>query len=153
MLLLRLTEKHDRSILLGRMEIDHLTVPIRDYVAGKRFYERALRPLGLAVLLDWPDRRRAYFGVAPRPSSLWLVESTAAGSLQLSLAADDPDAVDAFHEAALAAGGRTQGEPGIRPEHTRDCYAASVLDPDGNSIEAVYRGDAATSAVRRPLAA
>jgi catechol 2,3-dioxygenase-like lactoylglutathione lyase family enzyme len=153
MCLFRLTEKHDRSILLRRMEIDHLTVPIRDYVAGKRFYERALRPLGLAVLLDWPDRRRAYFGVAPRPSSLWLVESPAAGSLQLSLAADHPDAVDAFHDAALAAGGRTQGEPAIRPEHNRDYYAASVLDLDGNSIEAVYRGDVASSAVRRPLAA
>jgi catechol 2,3-dioxygenase-like lactoylglutathione lyase family enzyme len=135
------------------MEIDHLTVPIRDYVAGKRFYERALRPLGLAVLLDWPDRRRAYLGVAPRPSSLWLVESADAGSLQLSLAADHPDAVDGFHDAALAAGGRTQAEPGTRPEHNRDYYAASVLDPDGNSIEAVYRGDAASSAVRRALAA
>jgi catechol 2,3-dioxygenase-like lactoylglutathione lyase family enzyme len=126
------------------MAIDHLTIPVRDYEAGKRFYEQALHPLGFVVLLDWPDRRRAYFGLEP-PSSLWLVESEAPGTLQLSLAAAEPHAVDAFYAAALAAGAHARDEPGIRSEYSRDYYAASVLDPDGNSIEAVYRAAAAES--------
>lgn len=136
------------------MEIDHLTVPVRDYEASKRFYERALRPLGFVVLLDWLEGRRAYFGVEPkRPSSLWLAESDAAGSLEISLAATDPAAVDAFHDAAVAAGGASRNEPGIRPEHSREYYAARVLDPDGNSIEAVFRGAVTTGSIRRRLAA
>jgi catechol 2,3-dioxygenase-like lactoylglutathione lyase family enzyme len=132
------------------VEIDHLTIPVRDYETSKRFYERALRPLGLGVRLDWPDRRRAFLGKDATPSSLWLAESQAAGTLELALAAADSDTVDAFHAAALAAGGRTEDEPGIRPEYSPDYYAARVLDPDGNSIEAVFRG---VVAARRSLAA
>lgn len=135
------------------MTIDHLTVPVRDYEASKRFYERALRPLGFVVLLDWPDRRRAYLGIEESPSSLWLVESYAAGSLELSLAAKEAEEVDAFYAAALAAGGLAQDEPGIRPEHSCDYYAALVRDPDGNSVEAVYRGAAAAAATGRRVAA
>ena len=135
------------------MEIDHLTVPVREYPRSKRFYERALRPLGFVVLLDWPDRRRAYFGFAHRPSSLWVIESDLAGSLEVSLAAADADGVDAFHAAAVAAGGRSGDEPAIRPEHNREHYAARVFDPDGNSIEAVFRGSTAARESRRALAA
>jgi catechol 2,3-dioxygenase-like lactoylglutathione lyase family enzyme len=132
------------------VEIDHLTVPVRDYAASKRFYERVLSPLGFAVRLDWPDKRRVFLGTERKPSSLWLTESEAAGSLDVSLAAVEPDAVDAFHAAAVSAGARTECEPGIRPEYNREYYAARVLDPDGNSIEAVFRG---VVAARRPLAA
>jgi hypothetical protein len=103
--------------------------------------------------MDWPDARRAYFGLPRQPSSLWLAESDAAGSLELSLAASDADAVHAFHESALAAGGRTQDEPGVRPERNRTYYAARVLDPDGNSIEAVYRGVVLEGSTSRRLAA
>lgn len=78
--LFHLTEKYGRSIL-SVMGIEHLIVPVRDYDRGKRFYERAVRPLGLVLLLDWPDRRRVYFGLEGEPSSLWVVESEAAGSL------------------------------------------------------------------------
>jgi catechol 2,3-dioxygenase-like lactoylglutathione lyase family enzyme len=132
------------------MAIDHLTVPVRSYEASKRFYESALRPLGLAVLLDWPDNRRAYFGVLHEPSFLWLVESWAAGSLDVTLMASGPEAVDAFHAAAVAAGARSDWEPAVRPEQSRDYYSARVLDPDGNSVEAVYRGEAASD---EPVAA
>ena len=128
------------------MTIDHLTVPIRDYARSKRFYERALEPLGLVVLLDWPDRRRAYFGVPGAPSFLWLAESFPAGGLEISLLAADADAVDAFYVAARAAGGERRNTPGIRAEHSGDYYAARVLDPDGNSIEAVARTAAAAAA-------
>lgn len=133
--------------------LDHLTVPVRDYETSKRFYERALRPLGYAVLLDWPDRRRAYLGIEKSPSALWLAESYAAGTLEVSLSAEDADAVDAFYAAALSAGGVAQDEPGIRPEYSRDYYAALVRDPDGNSIEAVCRGAAAAEGIRRAVAA
>ena len=132
------------------MAIDHLTVPVRSYEASKRFYESALRPLGLVVLLDWPDNRRAYFGVHHEPSFLWLVESWAAGSLDVTLMAADPDAVDAFHAPAVAAGARSDWEPAVKPEQSRDYYSARVLDPDGNSVEAVYRGEAASD---EPVAA
>ena len=132
------------------MEIDHLTVPVRDYAAGRRFFELALRPLGFTVRLDWPDRRKAFLGIDGEPSSLWLTESNASGTLQLSFAAPEPDVVDSFYAAAVSAGARTEYEPGIRAEYSRAYYAARVLDPDGNSIEAVFRG---VVAARRPLAA
>jgi catechol 2,3-dioxygenase-like lactoylglutathione lyase family enzyme len=129
------------------MEIDHLTVPVRDYEVGKRFYADALAPLGFRILLDWPDRRRAYFGVDSRPSSFWVVESTFAGALDVALALPDQASVVAFHTAALAAGARSLAEPGIRDEYSRDYYAARIADFDGNSIEAVHRAAAAATAV------
>ena len=130
-----------------------MILPVRDYEASKRFYEWALRPLGFTLLLDWPDRRRAWFGINGSASSLWLGESDAAGTLEVCLGADQPEAVDAFHAEALGAGGRSSWEPGIRPEFNREYYAARVQDPDGNSIEVVYRGEVASGAVDQSVAA
>lgn len=121
------------------MEIDHITIPVRNYELGKRFYAETLEPLGFRVLLDWPDRRRAYLGIHSEPSSVWVVESTFAGTLEVSLALPDEGSVIAFHNAAVAAGGRSLGEPGIRDEHDRGYYAARIADFDGNTIEAVHR--------------
>jgi catechol 2,3-dioxygenase-like lactoylglutathione lyase family enzyme len=132
------------------VEIDHVTIPVRSYAQSKRFYERALGPLGLAVRLDWPDKRKVFFGPERKPSSVWLAEADSAGNLAVSLAAPGPDAVDAFHSAAVSAGARTEHGPGIRPEYNREYYSARVLDPDGNSIEAVFRGAVSE---RRPVAA
>jgi catechol 2,3-dioxygenase-like lactoylglutathione lyase family enzyme len=122
------------------MEHDHLTVFVRDYSASKRFYEEVLAPLGLVTLLDWPDKRRAYFGRPGEPSSLWLVESELAGSLEIVLPAGDAGAVHSFYGTAIAAGARAEWEP----EDGSEYYSARVLDFDGNSIEVVFRGDAAT---------
>jgi predicted lactoylglutathione lyase len=121
------------------VEIDHLKVPVSDYERSKRFYAEVLEPLGFAILLEWHDKRRAYLGVPPETSSLWLVESNTTGTLEIALSAPSADAVDAFQAAAAAAGGRTLQEPGIRLEESNRYYAARVLDPDGNSIEAVHR--------------
>ena len=122
------------------MEIDHLTIPVFDYETSKAFYERILAPLGLVLLLDWPDRRRAYFGVKGAPSSLWVVESSGgAGALDVTLAAADRDEVDWFHSSALAASAESVQEPGCRGEYNRDYYASRILDPDGNAIEVVHR--------------
>jgi catechol 2,3-dioxygenase-like lactoylglutathione lyase family enzyme len=118
--------------------IDHVTIGVRDYAAAKRFYEHALRPLGFAVLLDWPDAGRAYLGVASEASSLWLMAGRAART-EISLAAADRSSVDAFFAAALAAGGTAVSAPAVRPEYTPSTYAAQVLDPDGNSVEAICR--------------
>ena len=128
------------------MKLDHLTVPVRDYEASKRFYLQALEPFGFTVLMDWQEKRRAYLGVAPRPSSLWLVESQDAGAFEVSLAVDDRDAVEAFHRAALAAGATSIHGPSVRPEHTQDYFAARITDPDGNVLEAVCRGAAVSRA-------
>jgi len=127
------------------VQIDHLTVQVSDYERSKRFYAQVLEPLGFAILLDWYDKRRAYLGVPPETSSLWLVESDVAGTLDIALAAPSAEAVAAFQAAAAAAGARTLHEPGIRPECSNRYYAARVLDPDGNSIEVVHR-TAATEA-------
>jgi len=121
------------------VEIDHLAVPVTDYERSKRFYAQALAPLGFAIRLDWHQKRRAYLGVPPARSSLWLVESASSGTLDIALSAASADAVDAFHAAASAMGARTVSEPGIRPECSDRYYAARVQDPDGNSIEAVHR--------------
>jgi catechol 2,3-dioxygenase-like lactoylglutathione lyase family enzyme len=129
------------------MDNDHLTVFVSDYSASKAFYEETLAPLGLVVLLDWPDARRVYFGPAGKPSSLWVVESDLAGGTQIALSAEDSGAVHAFFGTAIAAGGRMDREPGSRP----DSYSARVLDFDGNSLEAVYRGE--STALSSPAAA
>lgn len=121
------------------MEIDHLTIPVRSYEAAKAFYADALKPLGFEILLDWPDRRRAYLGVPPAPSSVWVVESAFAGTSDLALAVPDEASVVAFHTAALAAGARSLAEPGIRDEYSSAYYAARIADFDGNQIEAVHR--------------
>lgn len=125
------------------MELDHITVFVSDYSASKPFYEEVLAPLGLVPLLDWPDERRVYFGKPGEPSSLWLVESDLAGRLEIALPAHDPGAVHSFYGTAVAAGARTDWEPGVRPEYSREYYAARVLDFDGNSLEVVFRGEAA----------
>jgi catechol 2,3-dioxygenase-like lactoylglutathione lyase family enzyme len=137
-----------RSFYSPAVEIDHLTVPVTDYEASKRFYVRALQPLGYEVLMDWPDAQRVYLGSPQRPSSFWITVSGAAGTLEVALVASRPDAVETFHAAALAAGGRSAGAPGVRPEQSCDYYAARVLDPDGNAIEAVFRGEAAAESLR-----
>ena len=121
------------------MEVDHLTIPVRDYELGKRFYAELLEPLGYRVVLDWPDRRRAYLGIPPKPSSIWVIESVFAGAVDVSLSVTDRGIVALFHAAATAAGARSLDAPGIRAEREQHYYAARVADYDGNTIEAVCR--------------
>ena len=122
---------------VGRL-IDHVHVRVRDLEASKRFYRAALESLGLGV--TWEGER------AFSADELFVSddgEPTAA--LHLAFQAEDRDAVHQFHEAALAAGGRDNGGPGERHYHP-GYYAAYVLDPDGNNIEAVFHGPARRSA-------
>ena len=133
------------------MEHDHLTVFVRDYSTSKPFYEEVLAPLGLVTLLDWPDKRRAYFGRPGEPSSLWLVESELAGGLEVAFSAGDPGAVHSFYGTAIAAGARADSEAGVHAEQSREHYSARVFDFDGNALEVVFRDE--TAALEAPAAA
>jgi len=112
---------------------DHVGLRIADLAASVRFYQAALTPLGHVA-----DRSGTGFGPAGRPM-LWLHEQAGAGrrGVHLAFAADSHAAVDAFHRAGLAAGGRDNGAPGLRSDYGADYYAAFLIDPDGNNVEAV----------------
>jgi catechol 2,3-dioxygenase-like lactoylglutathione lyase family enzyme len=127
----------------GRL-IDHLQLVVRDLAASRRFYEAVLGVLGIPIGGEAED----YFWadelfVSSRESRAALGELT--GRHHLAFQAKDRATVDAFHRAGLAAGGTDNGAPGERPYHP-GYYAAFLLDPDGNNIEAVYHGEAARSA-------
>ena len=117
--------------------IDHVTVRVRDLDASRAFYERALETFGVRVLdiegTDGPE-----VAIGPEGSEdLVLGEGEPAAPVHIAFLAHDPDTVDAFHAAAVEAGGRDNGGPGRRPHYHERYYAAYVLDPDGNNIEAV----------------
>ncbi len=114
--------------------IDHVVVEVRDLAASRAFYERALRPLGARVAEL--DGGAVAFG-PPGSEDLVIVAGDAGRPLHVALAAPDRASVDAFHAEALAAGGRDNGGPGLRPHYHEHYYAAFVFDPDGNNVEAV----------------
>jgi catechol 2,3-dioxygenase-like lactoylglutathione lyase family enzyme len=113
---------------------DHVGLRVRDLAAGIRFYEAALAPLGLVLCSS--DEATAGFGPEGAPA-LWLHHSAAGGGVHLALRATDRAAVEAFHAAGLRAGGRDNGRPGLRADYAPDYYAAFLIDPDGNNVEAV----------------
>jgi catechol 2,3-dioxygenase-like lactoylglutathione lyase family enzyme len=122
--------------------IDHLGVGVRDYDESRAFYQRALAPLGMEIVAEVDaDNRAAGFGRDNR-DDFWIHEGRPLGRVHLAFAAESTEQVDGFHAAALEAGGRDNGAPGIRPEYSDSYYAAYVLDPNGNNIEAVFHGDA-----------
>ena len=124
--------------------IDHVGVGVRDFEESLDFYAKALAPLGFErVALVDADNRSAGFGVRGR-DDFWIHEGRPVGRMHIAFDAESHEAVDAFHAAAIEAGGRDNGAPGLRPVYSDTYYAAYVLDPNGNNIEAVFHGDAAT---------
>jgi catechol 2,3-dioxygenase-like lactoylglutathione lyase family enzyme len=118
--------------------IDHLTIGVSDAVVSRRFYARALAPLGFTEIGPWSDaNREVAFGLEDANDFAISEQYEAGGQLHLAFAADTRAQVDAFHDAALAAGGRDNGAPGVRPEYSANYYGAFVLDPDGHNVEAV----------------
>jgi catechol 2,3-dioxygenase-like lactoylglutathione lyase family enzyme len=122
--------------------IDHINLSVSDFGAAKAFYTAALQPLGIGVLMEFPKAVTgssdfAGLGANGKPF-FWLAGTgkTAPG-VHVAFAADSRAQVDAFYEAAIAAGGRDNGKPGIRAQYHPTYYGAFVLDPDGNNIEAV----------------
>jgi catechol 2,3-dioxygenase-like lactoylglutathione lyase family enzyme len=120
--------------------IDHVSFAVRELAAGEKFYAVLLLPLGMTKLREWPGTS---IGFGKKYPEFWInrrerMDRIAEDSgVHIALRAPDKTAVDAFHEAALAAGGRSDGAPGLRAEYHNGYYAAFVRDPDGNRIEAV----------------
>jgi catechol 2,3-dioxygenase-like lactoylglutathione lyase family enzyme len=115
--------------------IDHLKLHVRDVDRSRAFYERALAPLGYRVMLQ-PTPGIVGMGV-DRPD-FWLAPDPETTSfVHVAFGVDTTELVDAFHRAALDAGGRDNGGPGPRPQYHPAYYGAFVLDPDGNNVEAV----------------
>jgi catechol 2,3-dioxygenase-like lactoylglutathione lyase family enzyme len=115
--------------------IDHTGVTVTDVAKSKAFYRAALAPLGYSQLMEW--ELFAGFGVPPKPD-FWIGQGVAnEPHVHVAFRADTRGQVDAFHRAALAAGGRDNGPPGLRPHYHENYYGAFVLDPDGHNIEAV----------------
>ncbi len=115
--------------------LDHLGLRVSEYAKSKRFYESALAPLGYEVVMEFGGSV-AGLGAAGKPD-FWISQGEAGGPVHVAFASPDRATVDAFHKAALAAGGSDNGAPGLRPEYHPSYYGAFVLDPDGNNVEAV----------------
>jgi catechol 2,3-dioxygenase-like lactoylglutathione lyase family enzyme len=118
--------------------IDHVTARVGDIEDGKLFYQQALSPLGYSVQMEFPGV--AGFGTDEGGPDFWIGSRPDRGPTHVAFAAPDRAAVDAFYEAAIIAGGRDNGPPGLRPHYHPNYYAAFVLDADGNNIEAVHHG-------------
>ena len=126
--------------------IDHASVNVSDPAASKAFYEAALAPLGYRVVMEFgpvtglggptPGAPED----APVHADLWLAPAENPTPCHIAVTASSTAQVDAFHEAALAAGGKDNGGPGERAHYHPGYYGAFVLDPDGNNLEAVFHG-------------
>jgi catechol 2,3-dioxygenase-like lactoylglutathione lyase family enzyme len=121
--------------------LDHAGFPVSDYARSKAFYLQALAPLGYALVMEVQqhenDAPAAGFGANGKPD-LWIGgEGGLQRPIHIAIAAQDRAAVDAFYRASIAAGGKDNGAPGLRPHYHPNYYAAFVLDPDGHNIEAV----------------
>jgi catechol 2,3-dioxygenase-like lactoylglutathione lyase family enzyme len=120
-----------------RYSLAHVGLEVSDFDASRAFYERALEPLGIGVVMEFGEGY-AGFGIPDRPS-FWIRQANGkpvSGPMHIAFHATDRARVDAFHSAALSAGGDDNGAPGLRPYHPT-YYGAFVLDPDGNNVEAV----------------
>lgn len=125
--------------------IDHMGIQVTDYEKSKNFYLRALGPLGYVTVMelkreeipDLPSPRICGLGEGGKPD-FWLTGSNKPTTPQhLAFRADNRAAVDAFYKAALAAGAKPNGEPGVRPHYHPNYYGAFVIDLNGHNLEAV----------------
>jgi catechol 2,3-dioxygenase-like lactoylglutathione lyase family enzyme len=120
--------------------IDHISIAVRDIKSAEAFYTALLAPLGLTKLREWAHAAVGYGKTYPE---FWINSRADMPSVEtdsgvhVCLRAPSTKAVDAFHAAALAGGGTSDGEPGLRPEYNDRYYAAFICDQDGNRIEAV----------------
>ena len=116
--------------------LDHVTIGVRDVEQAKKFYDRALAPLGITRLYAEGERFAGY-GVAPK-AFFWIgSRQDSQTGAHIAFTAPDRETVRRFHREAIAAGGKDNGQPGLRPHYHPNYYGAFVLDPDGHNIEAV----------------
>jgi catechol 2,3-dioxygenase-like lactoylglutathione lyase family enzyme len=127
--------------------IDHTGVSVSDFLASKAFYTHALAPIGYQLLMELPaavtgSHDVAGFGELPKPD-FWIGSGAPnVPPVHIAFRVASRTTVDAFYSAALAAGGRDNGPPGLRPHYHPNYYGAFVLDPDGHNIEAVCHAPA-----------
>ncbi len=113
---------------------DHIGLKVKDLDAAVRFYKAALEPLGHVLA----SQEASYAGLGPKGEpALWLYRDSASQGVHVAFRAASRQAVERFHAAGLKAGGRDNGKPGVRKDYGPSYYAAFLLDPDGNNVEAV----------------
>jgi len=124
--------------------IAHIGIIVSDIERSKRFYSAALTPLGYRMIREYgvtPARpaTSAGFGEPPR-ADLWIYQGDPGKvATHIAFQVNQRALVDAFYDAALAAGGKDNGKPGLRPQYSANYYGAFVIDPDGYNVEAVCR--------------
>jgi catechol 2,3-dioxygenase-like lactoylglutathione lyase family enzyme len=124
------------------MILDHIGLAVRDFGRSSTFFRRALAPLGIETVLE--GEGWAMLGKDGRPEFWFGVHGIPPGPIHIAFSAETREQVRAFHRAALAAGGRDNGAPGIRAKYHPNYYGAFVFDPDGHNIEAVcHKAEAA----------
>jgi catechol 2,3-dioxygenase-like lactoylglutathione lyase family enzyme len=122
--------------------IDHTGVTVSDFDKSKKFYSQALKPIGYELLLEFStsvtgSTNVAGFGEPPK-ADFWISQGTPnEPRIHVAFRVAQRSLVDAFHQAAIAAGGKDHGAPGPRPQYHSNYYGAFVLDPDGHNIEVV----------------
>lgn len=142
-------DSHVTVIYPGRAPVlDHVSLRVTDYDRSKRFYEAALAPLGFVLAMETDSGAGFRKGFIPafwiktgdvtnNPVTAQAASGCGGPAIHVAFASDDRASVDGFHRAALAAGARDNGAPGLRPEYHANYYGAFVIDPDGYNIEAV----------------
>ena len=124
-----------------RVVIDHITIGVSDLARSRDFYRHVLTPLGFAEIGAWREgAHEVEFGLEEANDFAISTEYGTESPAHVAFAADRREQVDEFYAAALAAGARDNGPPGLRPEYSEGYYGAFVLDPDGHNIEAVHHG-------------
>jgi catechol 2,3-dioxygenase-like lactoylglutathione lyase family enzyme len=129
--------------------IDHVSFRVRSFAASRAFYTAALAPLDYRVVMEFPDPAHPAgpqvpvvgLGAGGKPD-LWFTEGEGGGPIHIAFSAKDRAVVDEFYRAAIAAGGRDNGAPGLRPHYHPGYFGAFVLDPDGNNVEVVCHAPA-----------
>jgi len=115
--------------------LDHIVLNVKDVATSKKFYHEALSPLGYEIVMDFPEG--VGFGIAGKPDFWISSRKPSHTNLHVAFHCNERNLVNSFYEAAIAAGGRDNGKPGVREMYHPNYYGAFVFDPDGNNIEAV----------------
>lgn len=122
--------------------LDHFTLTVRNLATSRAFYEKALAPLGYKLTSDYEN----FLGFGDTRPYFWLKQGpTPTTPMHIAFKANSRGDVDAFYEAALAAGAKDDGKPGPRPHYHQNYYGGFVIDPDGHPIEAVCHAPTAPS--------
>jgi catechol 2,3-dioxygenase-like lactoylglutathione lyase family enzyme len=119
---------------------DHVSLKVRDFAKSLAFYRAALAPLGYEA--QYLDEQGKSVGFGPKGAvGFWIAEGAPRASAHVAFASANRIGVGRFYEAGLKAGGEDNGKPGLRLDYAKDYYAAFLLDPDGNNVEAVSHGE------------